>query len=84
MLNVLGSVLVAACTLSLATAAFAQDACPSSTDINGDGQTDAADVEIIQAALGQVEGDEGFVPEADLNGDGYISTVDYMVMLDCS
>lgn len=84
MLKMLGSLLIAASTLSLATAAFAQDACPASTDINGDGVTDSADVEVLQEALGKLEGEDGYVPSADLNGDGYITTLDYAVMLSCN
>lgn len=84
MLKVVGSLLIAASTFAMATASFAQDACPASTDINGDGITDGADVEIIQAALGTVAGEEGYVAAADLNGDGTVSTIDYGVMLDCN
>lgn len=84
MLKVVGSLLIAASTFAMATASFAQEACPASTDINGDGVTDGADVDIIQAALGTLEGEEGYVAAADLNGDGYITTVDYGVMLDCN
>lgn len=84
MLKVWGSGLVAVGALFIAGTAFAQDACPASTDINGDGATDAADVEIIQDALGTSAGDAGFVAAADLNGDGQVSTVDYAVLLDCN
>ena len=84
MLKVVGSLLIAASTFAMATASFAQDACPASTDINGDGTTDGGDVEILQAALGTVEGEEGYVAAADLNGDGTVSTIDYGVMLDCN
>ena len=84
MLKVVGSLLIAASTFAMATASFAQEACPASTDINGDGVTDGGDVEIIQASLGALEGEEGFVAAADLNGDGHVSTMDYMLMLECN
>lgn len=74
---------VAACTLFLSQAAFAQDACPV-TDINGDGVTDADDVYVLQGALGSNEGDANFVAEADLNGDGRVTVQDYGVLLDCN
>ena len=85
MLKVVGSLLIAASTFAMATASFAQqEACPASTDINGDGVTDGYDVAIIQDALGKLEGEEGYVAAADLNGDGYITTIDYGVMLSCN
>ncbi|MCR9095869.1 MAG: dockerin type I domain-containing protein [bacterium] len=78
-----GRFFVAAVTLFLAPAAFAQDACPV-TDINGDGVTDESDVIVLRDALGTYEGDAGYVPAADLNGDGRVTTQDYGVLLDCS
>jgi len=45
-------------------------------DYNGDGAVDDADKQIILDARNTVEGDEGFVPAADHNGDGVISLVD--------
>ncbi|MEM9177211.1 MAG: dockerin type I domain-containing protein [Myxococcota bacterium] len=84
MLKVVGSLLIAASTFAMATASFAQEACPASTDINGDGITDGLDVDIIQASLGIQEGEDGFVAAADLNGDGAISTMDYTLMLACN
>ena len=45
-------------------------------DYNGDGGGDDADKDIIFAALNTQEGDDGFVPAADHDGDGVISLVD--------
>ena len=83
MLKVWGRFLIATSTLFLAQAALAQDACPV-TDLNGDGVTDGADVEVLQGALGSSEGDSNFVAAADLNGDGSVTTLDYSVMADCN
>lgn len=84
MIKVWGSILVAASALVFANASFAQDACPASTDINGDGVTDEADVQAMLDAYGTQRGDLDFVAAADMNGDGIVSTADYPVMLSCS
>lgn len=77
-----GTSLVAAGVVLFASAAFAADDCD--TDYNGDGVTDAADIEILQAALGSLEGDEAFVAQADHNGDGEITVLDYGILLSCN
>jgi hypothetical protein len=45
-------------------------------DVNADGVVDAADQQIVVDALGTADGDPGFVPEADLDGDGVITLQD--------
>lgn len=82
MLKVWGSGLVAAGLVLFAGVSFAQDACD--TDFNGDGVTDAADVEIFQSALGSSAGDDTYVAQADLDGDGEVNTIDYGIMLSCN
>jgi hypothetical protein len=82
MLKIWGSGLVAASLVFFASASFAQNACE--TDFNGDGTTDAADVEVMQSALGSAVGDDNYVAQADLDGDGEVSTVDYGIMLSCN
>jgi len=66
----------------LAGPSLAQDSCE--TDFNGDGATDASDVEILQAALGSFEGDDNFVAAVDLDGDGAVNVADYGIMLSCN
>ena len=51
MLKTWGRFIVAASTLFLTQAAFAQDACPV-TDINGDGVTNVTDVLAVLSAFG--------------------------------
>jgi hypothetical protein len=65
-----------------AGAAFAGDSC--NTDYNGDNVTDDADVAILQAALGTSSGDDGFVAQADHDGDGFITVEDYGILLGCN
>ena len=84
MIKVWGSFLVAASALIFANASFAQGACPGSTDINGDGATDNADVQIIIDAQGTQTDDLDFVASADLNGDGAITTIDFAVIMACN
>ena len=45
-------------------------------DANRDGVVDATDGGIIAASLGLCEGDAGFDPNADLNGDGCVNVLD--------
>ncbi len=84
MFKVWGSFLVAASALVFASASYAQDACPASTDINGDGAVDGADVQALPDAYGTQSGDADFVASADLNGDGHVTTHDYQVLMDCN
>lgn len=84
MIKVWGSILVAASALVFANASFAQDACPASTDINGDGVTDAADAQVIVDAYGTQADDSDFVASADLNGDGQVTTIDFGVLMNCN
>lgn len=81
MLKIFGSSLIAAGIVLFSGAAFA-DTCD--TDYNGDGQTDAADVEILRAALGSNEGDDDYLAQADHNEDGEVSILDYGILLSCN
>jgi len=51
----------------------------SEEDLNGDGQVDLADREVLRAALGTSEGNPGFIPDADYDGDGSITYNDYRI-----
>ncbi|MBJ20283.1 MAG: hypothetical protein GY910_09830 [bacterium] len=82
MFRVWGSGLIAAGLVLFAGVSFAQDDC--GTDFNGDGITDVADIEVLQAALGSLEGDDDYVAAADLDGDGEVTVADYGIMLSCN
>ncbi len=82
MFKVWGCGLVTAGLVFFASASFAQNACD--TDFNGDGTTDAADVAVFQSALGSSEGDDNYLAQADLDGDGEVNTIDYGIMLSCN
>ncbi|MAG30037.1 MAG: hypothetical protein CL908_03980 [Deltaproteobacteria bacterium] len=76
------SSVIATSLVLFAGAAFAQGACD--TDYNGDGVTDASDVEIFQATLGKQQGDDGFLAQADHDGDGAVTAADYGIFLSCN
>ena len=46
-------------------------------DLNGDGRIDQEDADIFRAGLNAMEGEEGFNPDLDFDGDGVISQFDY-------
>ena len=77
-----GAVLISSAAILFAQASFAQNSCD--TDFNGDGATDVADFEILQAALGASNEEDRYVAAADLNGDGWVTTLDYQIMLQCN
>jgi len=52
-------------------------------DLDGDGDVDVDDRNILRAALRKCSGDEGFVPEADYDGDGCITYYDYREWYKC-
>lgn len=54
------------------------------TDLNGDGVTNEADVELFQSSLGKAEGDEGYVAAADLDGSRSVTAADYGIFLSCN
>ena|GEM_PF-6904441 len=51
-------------------------------DLNGDGRIDQEDADIFLDGLHTMEGEEGFNPDLDFDGDGVISLVDYQVWHD--
>ncbi len=59
-----------------APAAFALEG-----DLNNDGAVDQADSKIAMAAVGTTADDPGFLPAADLDGDGVITLVDVGALL---
>ena len=46
-------------------------------DLNGDGLIDTYDLSVVRNAVGTREGRRGFNVEADFDGDGVVSTLDY-------
>ncbi|GFO81513.1 MAG: hypothetical protein A49_11400 [Methyloceanibacter sp.] len=51
-------------------------------DANRDGMTDASDLDLINGLLGLCTSDTGFDPNADLNSDGCIDSVDASIVSD--
>lgn len=82
MIKFLGSTLLMAGVVLIAGLASAQEC--ANTDFNGDGATDAADLEIFRSALGSAEGDDRYFAAADLDGDGGITPADYSLILACN
>ena len=52
-------------------------------DLDGDGDVDSTDRNILRTAFGTVEGDDGFVAEADYDLDGNIDYSDYQLWYYC-
>ncbi len=82
MFKIWGSSLIAMGVVLMAGASFAESDC--NTDYNGDGVTDESDVAALQAALGSSEGDDNFLAQADHDGDGEITVLDYGLLLSCN
>lgn len=57
---------------------------PCQADYDGNGATDSVDVELFQAALGSQVGEENYLPQADHDGDGRITTLDYATLIYCA
>ena len=49
-------------------------------DVNGDNKIDAADANALSNAFDTFEGDEGYLPDAELTGDHYVGTDDYLLI----
>lgn len=82
MMKVLGAALLTGSLMLFASGASADVSC--ATDFNGDGVTNADDIEIFKSYLGSSEDDEGFEPAIDLDGDGEVTVADYTVFLNCN
>lgn len=81
MIKTLTTTLLAGSALLFAVSASAQNAC--ATDFNGDGATNAADVEIFKSYMGATDDTSGFDPAVDLDGDGEVGLKDYNILLSC-
>jgi hypothetical protein len=82
MRKLLSGGLFAAALIFTGFTASAENSCQ--TDLNGDGVTNEADVEIFQSTLGKAQGDEGYVAAADLDGSGTVTAADYGIFLSCN
>ena len=67
---------VAAAATSLVLCGASAQAYDAEFDYNGDGNNDAADLELITDAFNTTEGDPGFDPIFDHDGDGFIGGSD--------
>ncbi|MBN1513236.1 MAG: hypothetical protein JXB13_14570, partial [Phycisphaerae bacterium] len=54
---------------------------PLPGDLDGDRDVDVDDYALLRSAFGRCEGDTAFVPEADYDGDGCVTLVDYQTWL---
>jgi hypothetical protein len=63
---------------NLKTAAEATTTTPASlpADVNGDGQINCADVDLVKASFGKKTGQPGFNPAGDVNKDGVVNVLD--------
>ena len=52
---------------------------PVTGDLNADGVLGADDYTLIRSSLGKCDGDEGFIPAADFDGDGCVTYADYRI-----
>jgi len=59
------------------------DACPAICDLDKDFTVDGDDFSIFLLAFGQFAGEPGFHPDADIDGDGQVTFVDYQGWLAC-
>jgi hypothetical protein len=51
-------------------------------DLNSDGVIDNHDVEMFTGSFATGEGDDGFEPAADFDGDGKVTLVDFQIFLE--
>ena len=63
---------------NLKTAAEASTQTPATSpeDVNGDGQINCADVDLVKASFGKKTGQPGFNAAADVNKDGVVNVLD--------
>lgn len=51
-------------------------------DLNDDGVIDNNDVDLFTGSFATAEGDEGFEPAADFDGDGVVTLIDFQIFLE--
>jgi hypothetical protein len=49
-------------------------------DVNGDGQVNCVDIEIVKASFGKKTGQAGFDARADVNHDGVVNVLDLAIV----
>jgi probable HAF family extracellular repeat protein len=62
--------------LKSAPEAITQTPAQSAEDVNGDGQINCADVDLVKASFGKKTGQPEFNPAADVNRDGVVNVID--------
>lgn len=67
------------CTIPMKTNEWTPFSCIPG-DVNGDNKVTAADVEALSNAFDTFEGDEGYPRDAQLTGDHYVGTDDYLLV----
>jgi len=63
-------------SLKSAPEARTQTPAQSTEDVNGDGQINCTDVDLVKASFGKKTGQTGFNPAADVNKDGVVNILD--------
>lgn len=67
------------CSIPMKTDAWTPFTCIPG-DVIGDNKITAADVDALSNAFDTFEGDEGYLPDAELTGDHYVGTDDYLLV----
>jgi Dockerin type I domain len=75
-----GALFLAGAAASQVDVSDAESTCVG--DVDGDGDTDDVDLQLLQQAFGSVPGDPNWNPSADLDGDGDVDLDDLNILLD--
>lgn len=63
-------------------ASIADSSCEQ-VDFDENGEIDDVDVLVFKTLIGKSTGDDGFLAEADLDGSGVITPLDFRILLSC-